>query len=53
MSKFYDLKATNNKGEEVSMADFKGQPVLIVNTASACGFTPQFEGASCASEMFP
>lgn len=46
MSKFYELKAVNNKGQEVSMADFKGKPVLITNTASACGFTPQFEGQS-------
>lgn len=40
----YDFKATTIQGEEISLADYKGRPVLIVNTASKCGFTPQFEG---------
>ena len=40
----YDFKVRNAKGEEVSMADYKGKVLLIVNTATGCGFTPQYEG---------
>ena len=39
-----DLTFTTNRGEEVSLADYAGRPVLIVNTASKCGFTPQYQG---------
>jgi len=41
---FYDFKATSLQGKEVSMESYKGKVVLIVNTASKCGFTPQYEG---------
>jgi len=40
----YDFKVRGAKGEEVSMADYKGKVLLIVNTATGCGFTPQYEG---------
>ena len=40
---FYELTVTDAKGEEVSMSDFKGKVVLVVNTATGCGFTPQYE----------
>lgn len=41
---FYNYSAINIKGEETSMEEFKGKTVLVVNTASKCGFTPQLEG---------
>ena len=40
----FDLTFTTNRGEEVSLSDYAGRPVLIVNTASKCGFTPQYQG---------
>ena len=41
---FYTLKANKPSGEEISMADFKDKAVLIVNTATRCGLTPQLKG---------
>ena len=40
----YDCKVKNRTGEEVSLSDFKGKVLIIVNTATGCGFTPQYEG---------
>lgn len=40
----YDYKVKDAKGETVDMADYKGKVLLIVNTATGCGFTPQYDG---------
>ena len=39
----YDYTVKNRKGEDVSLKDYKGKVLLIVNTATGCGFTPQYE----------
>ena len=44
MPTFYQLSATALNGQPVAMADFAGKLVLVVNTASHCGFTPQYAG---------
>ena len=44
MAKIYDFKAQTSKGKELDFAQFEGKVLLVVNTASKCGFTPQFAG---------
>lgn len=44
MTSIYDFQATDIRGNTVDFADFKDKVLLIVNTASRCGFTPQFAG---------
>jgi glutathione peroxidase len=43
-SKVYDFEALSITGKPVRLADYQGKVLLIVNTASKCGFTPQFDG---------
>ena len=44
MTSIYDFNAVNIDGNDVNLADYKGKVLLIVNVASKCGFTPQYEG---------
>ena len=44
MKKIYDFKAFTSRGKEIDFSQFEGKVLLIVNTASKCGFTPQFAG---------
>ncbi len=44
MTTAYDFKAKDIDGKDVSLADYKGKAILVVNVASKCGFTPQYSG---------
>ena len=50
--KFYDFKAISLQKKEISMEEYRGKVVLIVNTASKCGFTPQYEGLEKLYEKY-
>jgi glutathione peroxidase len=52
MSGIYDFTATSLAGEDVALKRFEGQVLLIVNTASACGFTPQYRGLEALQKEF-
>ena len=48
----YDYSVTKTDGQELSLADFKGKVVLIVNTATGCGFTPHYESLEKMYEKY-
>jgi len=52
MTNIYDFEAETIRGESKTLGDFKGKVVLIVNTASKCGFTPQLEGLEALHKAY-
>ena len=52
MTTIYDFEAMSIDGKPVSLKHFEGKVMLIVNTASACGFTPQFAGLESLHETY-
>ena len=51
-SSVYDLSFTTLQGDRVPLARYEGRPILVVNTASQCGFTPQYEGLQAIHEAY-
>ncbi len=52
MPTLHDFSATSITGDEVDLSAYRGQVVLVVNTASKCGFTPQYEGLEALQRRF-
>ena len=52
MESIYDFTAVASNGQEINFKDFEGKVLLIVNTASKCGFTPQFDGLEKLNEKY-
>lgn len=52
LSKFYGFQAKTLRGELVTFSRYQGQVVLVVNTASLCGFTPQYAGLEALYEKY-
>ena len=52
MAKIYEFKTLSNKGKEVDFAQFEGKVLMVVNTASKCGFTPQYDGLEALYQKY-
>ena len=52
MDTIYDLTYTSNQGEQVALDQYRGRPLLIVNTASKCGLTPQYDALQALHEAY-
>ena len=52
MDSIYDVAMTLANGQEQALAEFKGKVLLIVNTASKCGFTPQYDGLQKLQDQY-
>ena len=52
MASIYDFKALDNRGNEVDFKQYEGKVLLIVNTASKCGFTPQYDGLEALYQKY-
>lgn len=48
----YDIPLQSLSGDAVSLADYRGKVLLVVNTASACGLTPQYEGLEALQRLY-
>lgn len=48
----YDFSVKDKRGNDVSLSEFKGKVLLIVNTATKCGFTPQYDGLEDLYEKY-
>lgn len=49
---FYDFQINTSQGKQLSFSDYRGKVVLIVNTATKCGFTPQFTGLEALRQQY-